>query len=345
VEKRNTNRQTKRVGIRDVAQIAGVSAITVSRALSVPDSVAPATRARIEQAVAQVGYIPNRVAGSLSSNQTRLVGAIIPTFQSSVATEFAAGMAGMLRQRGYQLLLGSSNFSIEEEEALVLGFLSHRADGIYLTGTTHTERTRAVLAASGVPVVEIASPGGSHLDLAVGFSNADAAYEMTRHLAQCGYRRIAFFSLPTKDNERQIERMMGYRRGVVEFGLDADPALIDEVPMGLGSAGEHLARLIERRPDVEALFCASDLLAAGALFECQRLGIAVPERLGIAGFDDIEIAGRVHPALTTVHLPHQQIGARAAELLLDRIAGKAVDSPIVDMGFRIVARGSTRPPC
>lgn len=344
MDRRSTTRQTKRVGIRDVAQIAGVSAITVSRALSAPDSVAPATRERVERAVAQVGYIPNRIAGSLSSNQTRLVGAIIPTFQSSVATDFAAGMATVLRQRGYQLLLGSSNFSVDEEEALVLGFLSHRADGIYLTGTTHTDRTRAVLRQSGVPVVEIASPGGKHMDLAVGFSNTDAAYEMTRHLAQCGYRKVAFFSLPTKDNERQIERLSGFRRGVAEFGLDPDAALIDEVPMGLGSGGEHLARLLERRPDVEVLFCASDLLAAGVLFECQRLGIAVPERLGIAGFDDIEIAARVYPALTTVHLPHQQIGARAAELLLDRIAGKAVDSPVVDMGFRIVARGSTRSP-
>ena len=340
---RTTTRQTRRVGIRDVAQIAGVSAITVSRALSAPDSVAPATRERVAKAVAEVGYIPNRIAGSLSSNQTKLIGAIIPTFQSSVATDFAAGMAGVLRQRGYQLLLGSSNFSIEEEEALVLGFLSHRADGISLTGTTHSERTRTVLAASGVPVVEIASPGGPHLDLSVGFSNAEAAYEMTKHLARCGYRRVAFFSLPTADNERQVERLQGYRRGVAEFGLDADPSLVDEVPMGLGSAGDHLEMLLRRRPDVEALFCASDLLAAGALFACQRLGISIPEQLGIAGFDDIEIAGRVHPPLTTVHLPHQHIGARAAELLLDRIAGKPIESPVVDMGFRILARGSTRP--
>ena len=113
--------------------------------------------------------------------------------------------------------------------------------------------------------------------------------------------------------------------------------------MGLGSAGDHLEMLLRRRPDVEALFCASDLLAAGALFACQRLGISIPEQLGIAGFDDIEIAGRVHPPLTTVHLPHQHIGARAAELLLDRIAGKPIESPVVDMGFRILARGSTSP--
>lgn len=342
VEKRTSTRQTNRVGIREVASIAGVSPITVSRALRSPESVAPATRQRIAEAVASIGYIPNRVAGSLSSNQTRLIGAIIPTFQSSVATEFTGGMAKILRGRGYQLLLGSSNFSVEEEEALVVEFLSHRADGIYLTGTTHSERTRRLLRETGVPVVEIASLSGDHIDVVVGFSNSDASYEMTRHLYESGHRRIAFFSLPTRDNDRQEERLAGFRRGVAEFGLDPDPALVDEVPMDLSSAGQHLHALLERRPDVEALFCASDLLAAGALFECQRLGVPVPDRLSIAGFDDIEIAARVHPSLTTVHLPHQEIGARAAELLLDRIAGEPIETPVVDMGFEIVIRDSTR---
>jgi LacI family gluconate utilization system Gnt-I transcriptional repressor len=195
---------------------------------------------------------------------------------------------------------------------------------------------------TGIPVVEIASLSGEHIDLVVGFSNFDASYEMTKYLHECGYRKIAFFSLPTADNERQQERLAGFRNGVAEFQLDPDPTLIDEVPMTLSSAGMHLKALLERRPDVEALFCASDLLAAGALFECQKLGRRVPEEMAIAGFDDIEISAQVQPALTTVHLPHQAIGARAAELLLDRIAGKAIETPIVDMGFKIVVRGSTR---
>jgi LacI family gluconate utilization system Gnt-I transcriptional repressor len=195
---------------------------------------------------------------------------------------------------------------------------------------------------SGIPVVEIASLSGEHIDIAVGFSNVDASFAMTKYLHEAGYKKIAFFSMPTKDNERQTERLSGFTRGVTEFGLDPDPALIDEVPMDLSSAGQHLKSLLERRPDVEALFCASDLLAAGALFECQRSGICVPEELAIAGFDDIEIAARVHPPLTTVHLPHQMIGARAAELLLDRIAGKSIETPVVDLGFEIVPRESTR---
>ena len=341
-DKRNSNRQTRRIGVREVARLAAVAPITVSRALSLPESVAPATRQRIMEAIAAVGYIPNRVAGSLSSNQTRLIGAIIPTFQSSVATEFTDGMARVLRSRGYQLLLGGSNFTVEEEESLVVEFLSHRADGIYLTGTTHTERVRRLLREGDVPVVEIASLEGEPIDMAVGFSNVDASFAMVRHLAECGYRRIAFFSLPQTNNERQLGRIAGFRRGVETFGLDADPALIAEVPMDLASAARALGELLERRPDTEAVFCGGDLVAAGALFECQRRGVRVPEDFGIAGFDDIDLAAFVQPGLTTVRLPRQAIGATAAELLLDRIAGKPVEQTIVDMGFEIVARGSTR---
>jgi LacI family gluconate utilization system Gnt-I transcriptional repressor len=341
-DKRNSNRQTKRIGVREVARLAAVAPITVSRALSFPESVAPATRERIMEAVAAVGYIPNRVAGSLSSNQTRLIGAIIPTFQSSVATEFTDGMARVLRSRGYQLLLGGSNFSMEEEESLVIEFLSRRADGIYLTGTTHTERVRRLLREGGVPVVEIASLESEPIDMAVGFSNVDSSFAMVRYLAECGYRRIAFFSLPQTDNERQLGRIAGFRRGVETFGLDADPALIAEVPMDLANAARAFGELLERRPDTEAVFCGGDLVAAGVLFECQRRGVRVPEDFGIAGFDDIDLAAFVQPALTTVRLPRQAIGATAAELLLDRIAGKPVKRSVVDMGFEIVVRGSTR---
>jgi LacI family gluconate utilization system Gnt-I transcriptional repressor len=184
---KNTTQKPKRIGIRDVARLAGVAPMTVSRALSAPEVVAPATRERIARAAALVGYIPNRVASSLSSNRSRLVGAIIPSFQTSIATDFTGDMAKVLRQSGYQLLLGATNFSIDEEESLVIEFLSRCADGIYLTGATHTERTRQLLKSSGVAVVEVASLSADPIDVMVGFSNFDASFEMTKHLAGRGY--------------------------------------------------------------------------------------------------------------------------------------------------------------
>jgi LacI family gluconate utilization system Gnt-I transcriptional repressor len=203
-EKRNSTRQTKRIGVREVARLAEVAPITVSRALSFPSAVAPATRERIMAAVSSLGYIPNRVAGSLSSNQTRLIGAIIPTFQSSVATEFTGGMATVLRSRGYQLLLGGSNFSVDEEESLIVEFLARRADGIYLTGTTHTDRARHMLKESRVPVVEIASLDGEPIDMVVWFSNVEASFAMMRHLAGAGQFHEALADIDGRRQEDGI---------------------------------------------------------------------------------------------------------------------------------------------
>lgn len=334
-------RRTGRAGVRDVARLAGVSPITVSRALATPDVVSPATRARVEAAIAATGYIPNRIAASLSSNRTRMIGAVVPTLENSIPADFIAGMSEVLHARGYQLLLGNAGFSVAKEERLIVEFLARRADGLYLTGTTHSPRIRELLRRTGLPTVEIAALPEDPIDMVVGFSNDGAAHAMTRHLARRGYRHVAFFSPPTSDNERQTQRLAGYRRAVREHGLTDDPRLIAEMPIDLGSAASELRALLDRYPAADAVFCASDILAAGVLFECQRLGLPVPDRLAVAGFEDYDIARHIHPALTTVRIPRHEIGVRAAEMLLDRIGGKPVRPEVVDLGFRIVQRETT----
>ncbi len=331
-------RSRSRTGVREVAALAGVSPITVSRALAEPSRVSPQTRARVAAAVEATGYIPNRVAGSLSSNRTRTVAAIVPTLRNSIPADFIDGMTEVLRTRGYHLLLGSSGFSVAEEEALVLEFLARRVDGIYLTGATHTSRTRGTLRRLGTPTVEVACLPPEPIDLAVGFSNAGAMHDMTRHVAARGYRRIAFFSGPLHDNERQIWRRDGYRQAIAELGLDDDPALIAEMPMDLTGTAAALDALWRRRPDVEALVCSSDILALGAIFECHRRGVAIPGQLAISGFEDMEIASFVRPTLTTVRIDRHGIGARAAEMLLDRIDGRDIPEPVADLGYAIVQR-------
>jgi LacI family gluconate utilization system Gnt-I transcriptional repressor len=326
------------MGVRQVALLAGVSPITVSRALAEPGRVSLKTRERVAAAVEATGYIPNRVAGSLSSNRTRIIAAIVPTLRNSIPADFIDGMTAVLRARGYQLLLGSSGFSVAEEESLVLEFLARRVDGIYLTGATHSPRTREVLQRLALPTVEVACLPPEPIDMAVGFSNEAAVFAMTSHMASRGYRRIAFFSGPLHDNERQIWRLDGYRRAVAMLGLDADPALIAEMPMDLAGTAAALDGLWRRRPDVDALVCSSDILALGAIFECQRRGVAIPGQLAISGFEDMEIASFVRPTLTTVRISRHEIGARAAEMLLDRIDGKAVQQPVVDLGYEIVQR-------
>ena len=334
-------RKAGSVGVRDVAALAGVSPITVSRVLGDSERVSSTTRARVDAALKATGYIPNLIASSFASNTTRMIAAVVPTLDNSIAADFIEGMLEVIRPRGYQLLLGKSNFSITEEELLVREFVGRRADGIYLTGSTHTPRTRALLRKLGKPTVEVACLPDRPIDLAVGFSNAGAAYEMTRRLAMSGRRRIALFTPLRRDNERQTERVAGYRRAVAELDLDNDEQLSAEMPMTLAAAAAALCALLDQRADVDAVFCTSDVLAVGALFECQRRGVAVPGRLAIAGFEDMEIAGYIEPPLTTVRIPRREIGRRAGELLLGRIAGERIQPRVVDCGFQLVVRDTT----
>ncbi|CAH1687816.1 LacI family gluconate utilization system Gnt-I transcriptional repressor [Hyphomicrobiales bacterium] len=336
-----SGRGMKRAGIRDVARLAGVAPMTVSRAISFPHLVSEETRKKISAAIAATGYIPNRVASSLSSNQTMTIGAVIPTLRNSIAADFADGFGHVLKARGYHLLLGNSEFAPKDEETIVAEFLARRVDGIYLTGATHTARTRKMLRDNAIPTVEIAILPKDPIDMAVGFSNFDATYKVTRMLAEQGYRKVALFTTFTKNNERQSERQAGYRAAIRECGLDDDPGFVVELEMSLKAGGHELRALVERRPDVEALFCTGDYIAAGALFEAQRLGIRVPEDLAIAGFEGLEIAENLNPSLTTVRIPRFEIGARAGTMLLDRIAGLPIEQRVVDMGFEIIRRGST----
>jgi LacI family gluconate utilization system Gnt-I transcriptional repressor len=333
-------RHTGRAGVRDVARIARVAPITVSRALRTPELVAKATREQIQRAIEATGYIPNLVAGSLSSNRTKLIGAIIATLRNSMATQILEEMSAVLHGHGYHLLVGSSGFSIAEEEALVAAFLARRADALYLTGQTHSARTRKLLKLARIPVVEVATLPRRPIDTAVGFSNENAGYTMTAWLIARGYRNIAFFSAPTRHNDRQTDRLAGYRRALQEAGHRYNPAMVAEMPIDLECSKENLLGLLQREPGVDALFCGSDVLAIGALLECERQGIVVPDRLAIAGFDDLDMARHVTPALTTVRIPSREIGRGAAEMLLARLMGRRPNSRIVDLGFEIVPRQS-----
>ena len=327
------------VRIEDVARLAGVSAITISRTLNKPETVSEATRKLVWAAIEETGYIPNLLAGGLASRRTRTIGVIIPTIVNSIFADKVQGMTDVLHEAGYQLLLANSGYSPEAESALVAAFLAQRPSGLVLTGVTHSERTRRLMANSDVPIVETWAMADAPFDMLVGFSNRDASHAMTRYLAGRGHRRIAFVSAPVLNNDRAAERLRGYREALRDHGLEVDPALIREAFFTLENGARAFAELAGAG-GVDAVFFANDVLAAGGLFEAARRGIRVPDDIAIAGFDDIDLAAQVMPALTTVRIPRYEIGAEAARLLLARIAGEAEAPARVDLGYGIVVRQS-----
>ncbi len=325
-----------------VAKRAGVSAITVSRVLNHPDKVAEDTRARVWAAIEATGYIPNLIAGGLASSRTRVVGIIVPTITNSIFADTLQGMTDVLRAQSYQLLVATSGYSPKAEAELVSAFLAQRPSGLVLTGLTHAPRTLDMLKRAEVPVVETWNIARKSIDMLVGFSNEKSAFEMTRALAEAGYRKIGFVSAPIKNNDRALGRRNGYRRAVRQLGLIDDRSLEREAWFTLENGSRALSDLVGQHPDVEAIFFANDILAAGGLFECARRGWPVPERLGIAGYDDVDLASQTVPPLTTVRIPRYEIGATAARLILARLGGETFGSRVLDLGFEVVMRGSTR---
>jgi len=333
-------RGSGRTRMADVAALSGVSAITVSRALRDPDKVSPATRARVFAAVEELGYVPDLVAGSLASKQSRIVAAVVPTIGGTIFVDTVKGMSDGLRGEDYQLMLGDSGYSLVEEASLVDAFLGRRPDGLVLTGVHHEERVRRRLRAAGLPVVETWDLNPAPIDMVVGFSNYRAGYAMTAHLAARGYCRIGFAAGLSIGDQRSAERRRGYADALRESGLGPERALVVPEAAEFRTGREALAGLLERFPDLDAAFFSSDVLAVGALLECQRRGWPVPDRIAIAGFGDFGIAAEMTPALTTVRIPGYEIGHRAAAMLLARLRGAAPDARIIDLGFEIVARAS-----
>jgi LacI family transcriptional regulator, gluconate utilization system Gnt-I transcriptional repressor len=329
----------------DVARRAGVSTMSVSRALRDGGRIAPETRDRIMQAVNELGYVLDQSAGSLSSKRTGFVVALVPSLNNSNFADTARGLTDALQGSGLQLLLGYTDYSIEKEEQLIESMLRRRPEAIVVTGGKHTDRGRKLLENAAIPVIETWDRPPRPVRHVVGFSNADAAESLVRYLFNKGYRRIGFIGGTSNRDTRGADRRIGYERAMAALGL-TDTRIISfgTPPISMKQGGEALARLVEQWPDVEAAICVSDLSAFGALTECQRRRWAVPDRVAIAGFGDFEISSCAFPAITTVGVNCHEIGRRSGELLLRAIEGERSGRPIpaetIITEYAVIARDS-----
>ncbi|MBX3619594.1 MAG: LacI family DNA-binding transcriptional regulator [Rhizobacter sp.] len=330
------------ITLGDVARLAGVSPITASRALNTPEQVAKETLERVRDAVARTGYVPNRLAGGLASARSRLVAAVVPTISGPVFMEMVESLTAALAAAGYQLMLGQSGYAESREDALLDAIIGRRPDGIVLTGILHSPEGRRRLLASGIPVVETWDLTPTPIDMLVGFSHPAAAAAVVQHLHAKGRRHLALMS---GDDERAQRRNRGFIDEAVRLGLAARaadvPVLQVPAPTTLGSGRRALGELLARWPEVDGVFCSSDLLALGVLTEAAARGIDVPARLSVVGFGDLAFAADTHPALSTVRIDGTAIGRQAARFIVDRAEGRPVGDKVVDLGFHIIERASS----
>jgi len=335
-------RKSGRVTLSDVAAAAKVSAITVSRALRDPSSVSSGALESVERAVNELGYIPNQAAQALASNRTNVIGALIPSVTNSVFADVLRGIYDAIEGTPFQLQLGNTRYSVFEEEKLVRTFLSQRPAGLIVSGIDQTDATRDLLAASGVPIVQIMETGPHPIDLMVGFSHRLAARAGVDHLIEAGYARIAF--LGARMDPRTQRRLSGYRDAMARLRIDEDLILTTPQPSSVVLGGQLLGDLLARRPDVEAVFCNNDDIALGALFEAKRRNIDVPGRLGISGFNDLEYMEAAAPSLTSVRTHRGAMGAQAVQMLECAIRGDRPHKRVVNVGYEVMARESSHRP-
>lgn len=342
-----TERRGRRKGagftLRDVARLAGVAPITASRALNTPDSVSPAVLQRVREAVEQTGYVPNMLAGGLASNKSRLVAAVVPTIVGPVFLEMVQSLTESLAKAGYQLMLGQSGYENSREDLLLETIIGRRPDGIVLTGIMRSAKGRKRLLTSGIPVVETWDLTPTPIDMLVGFSHEKIGAAVAQYLHARGCRRVAAISGNDERGERRNRAFSeeAIRLGMAEPGDAMVPTCIVPAPTTIASGREGLGKLLQQYPDIDAIFCSSDLLALGVMIEAQVRNIAIPGKLAIIGLGDLSFARDLHPALSTVRIDGTAIGHIAADFIVERAEGRLVSEPVRDVGFAIIERAST----
>jgi LacI family gluconate utilization system Gnt-I transcriptional repressor len=332
---RRSRRGSGAITVRDVARLAGVAPITVSRVLNTPAQVSPDVRQKVLEVVQKTGYVPNRMAGGLASSRSRLVAAVVPSTVMSVFMPTIEALNETLFDAGYQLMLGQSDYSAEREEALLEAIVGRRPDGIFLTGILRPSQGRTRLLASGIPVVETWDLTPTPIDMLVGFSHADIGAEVARFLIGKGRRKLALIRAA---DERAERRAIAFAEVVRRAGLGEVATVNVGASRSLRSGREALGRLLEQAPDADAIFCSSDLLALGVATEARVRGIHIPDDLALMGFGDVSFAADMAPALSTVRINGAEMGRLAARCLIDRAEGREVSPSVFDLGFSIVER-------
>ncbi|MBX3576736.1 MAG: LacI family DNA-binding transcriptional regulator [Rhizobiaceae bacterium] len=326
--------------IADVARKAGVGAITVSRALREPERVSPELREQIARAVDALGYVPDRNARALASARADVIGVLVPSLTNNVFAEVVRGIYDGLGDTHLQVQLGNTHYSGLEEERLLQVFLSQKPSALIVSGIDQTPAARALLESAGCPVVQIMEIGPDPVDMMIGFSHLEGGRAVTRHMIEAGYRKVGFIG--ARMDPRSQRRLAGYRAAMEAAGLyDVRLVTTTTTPSSVSLGQELFRDALAKVPTLDAVFCNNDDLALGVLFEANRAALAIPSKVGIAGFNDLDMMHVAFPSITSVRTPRYEIGRQAIAMARAAIAGKRPADLVVDTGFELMAREST----
>ncbi|APO69367.1 LacI family transcription regulator protein [Rhizobium gallicum] len=319
------------VTLAEVAEAAGVGESTVSRVLRNHGSFSDKTRDRVMAAVERLGYVPNRIAGTLASTGSRLVAFVVPSLSNIVFPDVLRGASTILEENRYQAVFSVSDYDPEKEEALTAAMLAWRPAAVMVAGYEHTDGTVKRLRASGCRIVELLDLDGDALDMAVGFSNRAAGRESAAFLLKRGYRHIGYVGHDLNRDTRAGKRFSGFCEALAA----SDATLADREILAGGSSVENgrlgLERLLARTADLDAVYFSNDDMALGGYFHCLARGISIPSQLAIFGYNGLDIGRATPQPLSTIRTPRVETGKVAAQLVVNN-----APSQVVDLGFELI---------
>ncbi len=306
----------------DVARIAKVSTATVSRCVNDPRLVSRPTREKVQAAINALGYTPNFAARSMAAKRTLTIGAIIPTMENAIFARGVQAFQEELHARGYTLLISSSAYRADVEEEQIRTLVARGADGLLLIGHDRDAAIYDYLERQRVPVLAAWSFDLAARIPSIGFDNRRAMQSLAEQVIVAGHRRLAMISASSAQNDRARMRIYGVRDAMAAHGLDPETLELIEVSYDVQEGADAFETLMQRQPRPTIVLCGNDVLAVGALRGAEKLGLRVPQDVSVTGFDDIELAQVVRPGLTTVHVPHREMGRLAAQELVEMIEEK-----------------------
>jgi LacI family gluconate utilization system Gnt-I transcriptional repressor len=334
-------RKMQSVTMMDVAELAKVSPSTVSLYLRRPDAVSASAGSAIAHAIDKLNYVPNLVAGGLAAASSRAVSIIVPSVRNAFFAETVAAMQVALRKERLQVILGHTEYDEREEEDLVRTALSWAPAAIVLTGLSHSPATRRMLERTNVPVIEIWELGAPQIDTAIGFHHEQVGAAAARHLIQQGRRQLAFLGARMHEDRRARMRCDGFVAAAREAGVSVE-VVQHPAPSSAEAGAMLLSETMQILPQSDGIATSNDHVALGVLFECQRLNIAVPDRLAVVGFGDLSFSAACNPPLTTIRPSGDLIGKEAARLIVEHMSGKEpVPQLTIDTRFTLLHRRSS----
>ena len=335
-------KQSRRASAKDVARLAGVSTATVSRVLNSPERVDADTERLVRDAVAKLRYVPHGAARALRSRRSRMVGAVVPSFDYALYARTTSAMRSVLDAHGYATVLAEHHYDLATEVRVTEQLVRHGVDAFVFVGLFHDPALFALLESDGRPYVLTWGVDPMRRHPSIGFDNRAATFEIARHLVGLGHRRFGLLSAPTAGNDRATERGAGMRAALAEAGLALDERLVRYGPIDLRAAAGMMRELLQAPIRPTAVVATNDVVAVGAMVACREAGVRIPDDISITGVDNTDLGATQTPPLTSIRTPIVEIGRAAAEQVIARLEGRDYVA-FQTFPFEVVVRGSVAP--